>query len=411
MKHTFFLALISLLCYPISSYAQFAFVDSTFDDTTKVDRQLSFSYGTNGTKLTLARGEFENMAKGKKAYVVYTGVWPFDSSKANGSNVIDDNTATWIIIDGRGRGSDNSGTYIMIDLQSIRRINRIVIKQPFELANPLLRVRAYTIETGMDSVWMLRVLQQSNNLSTNPDTTFNVISARFVKLTIDTVDPGFNQTVIAEIRVYGVGYLSEGAYVSKPKPALKAVNWETVTWDATLPSAQTLLGFQFRSGNAPIVDNTWSTWSAPITLNNSNLDVDKPRKYIQYRVNLSTTSLETPQLNKIVIYYDTVMTVVRRYSYVVPICYSLSQNYPNPFNPSTTIRYDVPIRSNVKIIITNTLGEEVAVLKNEVEEDGHHEVRWQAVSPSGMYFYRIEAAAVDDPNIYFVDTKKMLLLK
>ena len=307
MKQTLSLVILFLLLFSISSRAQFSIIDSTFNDTTKADRQLSFSYATNGTKLTLARGETENLAKGKRAYAVYTGAWPLDSSRANGSRVIDDNTSTWIIIDGRGTGRDNSGTYVMIDLQSIRLVNRVVIKQPFEQANPLLRVRAYTIEAGTDSTSMTRVLQQPNNTSTNPDTTFDVITARFVKITVDAVDPAANQTAIAEIRVFGTGYLSEGAYVTRPKGAVKAANWGTVSWDAVLPNSQTTLNFQFRTGNTATVDSTWSPWSAPLTTNNSVFGVFEPRNYIQYQVNLKTTGLETPQLNQITIRYDTIM--------------------------------------------------------------------------------------------------------
>lgn len=307
MKHTLSPLLISLLICSVSSFAQFSIVDSTFNDTTKTDRQLSFSYATNGTKLTLARGETENLAKGKKAYVVYSGAWPDDSSKANGSRVIDDNTGTWILIDGRGKGRDNSGTYIMIDLQSVRLVNRVVIKQHFEQEQSTTRVRAYTLEAGTDSVTMTRLLQQPNNLTTNPDTSFEVIAARFVKVTVDAVDPGSNQTVISEIRVFGTGYLSEGAYVTRPKPAVKTANWGTVTWNAILPDPQTSLDFQFRTGDTSTTDSTWSPWSSPLTTNNSVFGVFEPRKYIQYRVNLKTTGLETPQLNQITINYDTVM--------------------------------------------------------------------------------------------------------
>ena len=42
---------------------------------------------------------------------------------------------------------------------------------------------------------------------------------------------------------------------------------------------------------------------------------------------------------------------------------------------------------------------------------GSHERFWNAAAASGMYFYRIEAVSVTDPNKRFVDVKKMVLLK
>ena len=40
--------------------------------------------------------------------------------------------------------------------------------------------------------------------------------------------------------------------------------------------------------------------------------------------------------------------------------YSLEQNYPNPFNPTTTIGYVLQERSNAKLTLLNTIGEEIA---------------------------------------------------
>jgi len=95
----------------------------------------------------------------------------------------------------------------------------------------------------------------------------------------------------------------------------------------------------------------------------------------------------------------------------VPEKYSLSQNYPNPFNPSTRIRYTLPNRCNVKIVIMNTLGQEVGVLENAERSAGYHEAVWHANVASGMYFYRIEAVGISDPNTRFTQVKKMVLLK
>jgi hypothetical protein len=85
--------------------------------------------------------------------------------------------------------------------------------------------------------------------------------------------------------------------------------------------------------------------------------------------------------------------------------FALAQNYPNPFNPTTTIRYGINTKSNVKITVLNSIGEEVALLLNEEKEAGYHQVEFNAVNlSSGVYFYRIQAGS-------FTDTKKMILLK
>ncbi len=94
----------------------------------------------------------------------------------------------------------------------------------------------------------------------------------------------------------------------------------------------------------------------------------------------------------------------------IPSDYILSQNYPNPFNPSTTIKYSIPESmkselSNVKIIVYDILGKEVATLVNEQQPAGNYEVIFKAGKlPSGTYFYQLIAGS-------FVQTKKMLLLK
>lgn len=89
----------------------------------------------------------------------------------------------------------------------------------------------------------------------------------------------------------------------------------------------------------------------------------------------------------------------------LPQNYSLSQNYPNPFNPSTTIKYDIPKESFVKLKIYDILGREVKTLVKEQKSAGTYKVTFEASNlSSGVYFYRIQAGN-------FVQTKKLILLK
>jgi len=89
----------------------------------------------------------------------------------------------------------------------------------------------------------------------------------------------------------------------------------------------------------------------------------------------------------------------------VPTQFVIQQNYPNPFNPSTTIRYGLPHKSNVSLVVYNPLGQQVATLVQGEQEAGYHEVRFDGSGlSSGVYFYRIQ---VGD----FVQTRKLLLIR
>ena len=87
----------------------------------------------------------------------------------------------------------------------------------------------------------------------------------------------------------------------------------------------------------------------------------------------------------------------------------VSQNYPNPFNPSTKINFELPQSGNVKILVYDMSGKEVAVLLDEVKTAGFYTVTFDGFNlSSGIYYYRINA---DVNGNIFTDTKKMMLIK
>jgi WD40 repeat protein len=89
----------------------------------------------------------------------------------------------------------------------------------------------------------------------------------------------------------------------------------------------------------------------------------------------------------------------------IPVEFVLEQNYPNPFNPTTTINYQIPELIFVNLKIYDVLGNEVETLVNGEKQIGSYELEFNAKhSPSGVYFYRLEAGS-------FVETKKMVLLR
>jgi trimeric autotransporter adhesin len=98
--------------------------------------------------------------------------------------------------------------------------------------------------------------------------------------------------------------------------------------------------------------------------------------------------------------------------HTMPESFRLEQNYPNPFNPSTVIRYSIPERSSVRLMIHNTLGQRVAnPVNGAVVEPGFHEYQWSPSLPSGVYFYRLEATPLDNSRAPFVQVRTMLLMK
>ena len=89
----------------------------------------------------------------------------------------------------------------------------------------------------------------------------------------------------------------------------------------------------------------------------------------------------------------------------LPTKLALHQNYPNPFNPTTTIRYDVPEATTVRIVVFDGLGRIVASLVNSYQPSGRHTVQWEAKGfPSGVYLARMKAGN-------FLETKALILTK
>jgi hypothetical protein len=91
--------------------------------------------------------------------------------------------------------------------------------------------------------------------------------------------------------------------------------------------------------------------------------------------------------------------------HVKPVVYALEQNYPNPFNPTTVVSSQLPAASNVRLVVYDLLGREVAVLVNEQRPAGYYKDSFDASSlASGIYIYRLTAGS-------FVETRRMVLVK
>jgi hypothetical protein len=110
-----------------------------------------------------------------------------------------------------------------------------------------------------------------------------------------------------------------------------------------------------------------------------------PLRWDSASVNISVTGVSENELN--------------------PTVFKLYNNYPNPFNPSTIIKYSIPESNFTTLKIYDAIGNEVAVLVDEVKSAGTYQVDFNASAlSSGIYFYTIKAGS-------FNQTNKMILTK
>jgi len=93
-----------------------------------------------------------------------------------------------------------------------------------------------------------------------------------------------------------------------------------------------------------------------------------------------------------------------------PNLFLLHQNYPNPFNPETTIQFELPQNTHVRLEIYNLLGQRVTTLLDKHKPAGHHTLKWDGKDQmgndvaSGIYFYKLVAGD-------FCQIKKMVLTR
>ena len=88
-----------------------------------------------------------------------------------------------------------------------------------------------------------------------------------------------------------------------------------------------------------------------------------------------------------------------------PLEFALYQNYPNPFNPKTVLSFQLSVVSDVKLVVYDLLGREVAVLVNQQKVPGRYTVVFDGTAlSSGVYFYTLRANGL-------LATRQMMLLK
>jgi hypothetical protein len=89
----------------------------------------------------------------------------------------------------------------------------------------------------------------------------------------------------------------------------------------------------------------------------------------------------------------------------IPKVFRLAQNYPNPFNPRTTISFDLPCTTEVRVQVFDVQGRLVRELASGVMQAGTHNVYFDGTDlATGIYFCRLTSPQ-------FNALKKMALIK
>jgi hypothetical protein len=83
------------------------------------------------------------------------------------------------------------------------------------------------------------------------------------------------------------------------------------------------------------------------------------------------------------------------------------KNYPNPFHNFTTIEFAAPETKKMRLIVYNSLGQQISTLFNGIaERDRHYLLTFDGNRhPEGLYYYRLVS---DDELIGY---QKMMLVK
>ncbi|HSG28239.1 MAG TPA: T9SS type A sorting domain-containing protein, partial [Candidatus Krumholzibacterium sp.] len=119
---------------------------------------------------------------------------------------------------------------------------------------------------------------------------------------------------------------------------------------------------------------------------------DRVGYYLSFPLYYLDSADASSLIRKVLSDFGEVLVSVENPGGELPSSFRLYNAYPNPFNPATTLRFEVPVQSRVRLVLYDVLGRELETLVDEFLPPGRHEVRWNAsVRASGMYYVRLRA--------------------
>jgi photosystem II stability/assembly factor-like uncharacterized protein len=321
---------------------------------------------------------------------------------------------------------------------SFRRIYVDSLRQAF------WRIRFADVNTGwiVTSAYILKTTNSGSNWFTcsnlslysfcfvNPNTGWGVTTNGIIYKTTNGGSNWINQHYVSGYGLVNITFINSntGWACGNPPNIFKTTNsgsnWiaygtEAIVQIASVRFADSLNGwFCTFAGEIFHSSNGGINWTKQYTVADFLLMIlSFPNQLTGYVHGMYSTN--PPNLNNIFLKTTTGgMVFVQNIGTEIPKRFSLSQNYPNPFNPVTKIKFSLPYPSkggvmDVKLIIYDVLGREVATLVNDQLLPSTYEVEWDgSINPSEVYFYKLTSNDASTPlSITFTETKKMILLK
>jgi hypothetical protein len=169
------------------------------------------------------------------------------------------------------------------------------------------------------------------------------------------------------------------------------------------------------------LDTSFTTPDTALTVNFLALRFEGDSLTVNWSVVATDGRLATQPANGAGAFTLDLMTGIESPSIAkLPTAFALFESYPNPLsrtagNPITTLRYELPIASHVRLEIYDLLGRKICVLVDQEHSPGAYEARWNSLNEagiqvdSGIYFYRLQAKGKHATT--FVATRKLLVIR
>ena len=191
---------------------------------------------------------------------------------------------------------------------------------------------------------------------------------------------------------------------------------------AIIESTDEISGFQFEVSHFEITENDLNNialpegWSMKISESRDRLKVvvyDATGQNARNKIEFSVPNVSANSFSNTVVASSSAGEIRVRFSEskafqgdLMPESVQIQSLFPNPFNPELSISYALPKDALTRVVVFNTMGEEVdVILPEQMTRSGYHTYYWNAADqPSGMYFIQVQAGN-------HADTQKAILVK